>query len=299
MTLNDKKLFPGFDRLYEISGPFDSHKDFCANISDLSFDEETLILRGVTLPKEPVLAGWVAGPNKAKDVIGGGPGVILISERVKHLLTQNQCTGWSTFPITLLNQRNILIEGYCGLSVTGRSGPQDEGFGELLTGKKLGTRYLRYRGIRFEESSWDGSDIFIAGTGCGAIFVTERVRQLFERHGLGYVDFTPLTEARWLKILPKGNVSEEISQKQQIKERYKDKELAPSGYVSSEPTKLTKEENIDYTIIYPFDNELGQKVRVCNTFEEAKAFALHLLSEETKELVILRGHKIFWTNASK
>ena len=53
----------------------------------------------------------------------GWPGWFLISERVCSSFRDRGLTGWKTYPIMLVDKRANEVQGYCGLSFTGRAGP--------------------------------------------------------------------------------------------------------------------------------------------------------------------------------
>jgi hypothetical protein len=114
-----------------------------------------------------------AGPILWTDSVTG----ILLSNPVKEAMTQEGLTGWSTYPVEL---GDIEADtGYSGLRVLGRSGPRDWSRGEWVrTGDEPRPSL---RGFYFEETSWDGSDVF---TPAGSLWVvvTERARIRLARH---------------------------------------------------------------------------------------------------------------------
>ncbi len=59
--------------------------------------------------------------SRLRDVLDTGyPPAYLISDRFRDLLTENNVTGWKTYPIRLYDKKGNLINGYNGLSFTGR-----------------------------------------------------------------------------------------------------------------------------------------------------------------------------------
>jgi len=53
------------------------------------------------------------------------------------------------------------------------------------------------RGLFIDESSWTGEDIFMAWGKPGSIIVTDRVRQMRDKHGLTNMNMTPVEEFFW------------------------------------------------------------------------------------------------------
>jgi len=50
-------------------------------------------------------------------------GLFLISDRMVQTLSKGQLTGWSQFPIDLVDAAGKPVTGFSGLSILGRSGP--------------------------------------------------------------------------------------------------------------------------------------------------------------------------------
>jgi hypothetical protein len=53
------------------------------------------------------------------------------------------------------------------------------------------------RGMRINEATWSGEDIFLAWGLCGTIIVSDRVRRLRDDHGLTNINLTPVEEYFW------------------------------------------------------------------------------------------------------
>lgn len=82
------------------------------------------LLRGEVVPDRPVLFRWHLGTVPRDLVMGGFVELLLISDRVRSMLSNGQFTGWSTYPVRLLDRRGGDIPGYHGLAVTGRKPTQ-------------------------------------------------------------------------------------------------------------------------------------------------------------------------------
>lgn len=125
----------------------------------------------------------------------------LISNRFKQVLEEGHFTGWKTFPVKVLNKKGIEIEGYHGLSVTGRCGPVDWDKSQIIQKPFLkdGPLARYYKG--FYVDHWDGSDFFIPEE-YYTICVTKRVAETLVKAKLtniqlvNFAEFTMWVEAR-------------------------------------------------------------------------------------------------------
>ena len=288
------RVFPGFDHVYEIGGPYDfgDERTFFASL-DISNIDDRALQRGEWLPEKPLQAKWSFGPPQPSGIVGGGaPGIIFISKQVQRFLEEYKLTGWSTYPILLYDQTGKVCHGFTGLSITGRCGPIDEERGEMVPGQAPNTSTPYFRGIFFDESTWDGSDFFTPQDG-GGTFVTEAVKRAFEENGITDFDFTPLTESEYMGI--DEDIDDEVDEDAMLGSLYMDQELDPAGFVTPKFEPALEGVGVDYTVIYPYDNNIGKKFRVCSTFDEAKAFVLHLQAQGVEHAMILRNHQLIWS----
>jgi hypothetical protein len=129
------------------------------------------------------------------DLIGTTSGATrLASDSFVSALKACGASGWTTFPVKLIARSGLEISGYHGLTVTGRAGPLD-GTGTRIV--KIpprtpgGVETYEERGWSFEQSSWDGSDIFVP-EGTIAICVVERVKSALEAAKLSNACYTSL-----------------------------------------------------------------------------------------------------------
>jgi hypothetical protein len=121
--------------------------------------------------------------------------LICISQRTVDLLGEYQITGWSTYPVEIFDRKRNPLPDYHGFAVTGPVCDLDRSRSTLIDKPPPvpgGKGYQVYRGLYFSESQWDGSDMFWIDR-CGQV-VTDRVYQLFRRHKISNVKFTPLIE---------------------------------------------------------------------------------------------------------
>lgn len=187
--------FPGFDRIYKLKKSYESDC-FYADPHDISNQAE--LLRGEWIPESPLGVYWAMGRPVPSDIaIGRSTAWFYLSSRVQKLFMDNEFLGWSTYPIVLHDQTGEACAGYVGFSITGRCGPIKQQGGEVFPGQRPGKKFVRRIGLYFDDSTWDGSDLFCPAGENNYIFVTERVKDLFEKIAIEGFEFTPLAEATW------------------------------------------------------------------------------------------------------
>lgn len=91
-------------------------------------------------------------------------------------------------------------EGYFGLAIIGRCGPEDLARRELALRESLGGWYPYFHGHFFSEDSWDGTDLFMAtadnrGKVTGHIYATESVVDAIRRAKVRNIEFECLADA--------------------------------------------------------------------------------------------------------
>lgn len=134
--------------------------------------------------------------EKMEDLLDTGwPNLYLISDKLKSVLVENHITGWKTFEVSVLDKKGVEIEGYHGLSVTGRSGPIDYGKSEIIHKQHAQNAPISiyYKGVSFDIQKWDHSDIFLHGKSFG-IIVTDKVAELMIKHNLKNIDLINISE---------------------------------------------------------------------------------------------------------
>jgi hypothetical protein len=126
--------------------------------------------------------------------------ISIVSTRLVNAIRQFR--GWRTFPVCVYGKHGKRIPGYHGLAVIGRCGPIDNSRSvqqwrppKAVTGKP----YRAWVGLYFDESSWDGSDIFMPE--CTALIcVTEPVKESVTRARLTNVRLVALSEMENTKL---------------------------------------------------------------------------------------------------
>ncbi len=119
---------------------------------------------------------------------------VCVSGRVIRILSDNEVSGWSTYPVELFDPQGGLLADYHGLAVTGAVCDADYSRSAVVTKPPpapRGKSYDVYKGLFFDENQWDGSDMFWVG---GVRVVVDKVKRIFERNKIDNVKFTPLSE---------------------------------------------------------------------------------------------------------
>jgi hypothetical protein len=160
------------------------------------------IFRGDVVPPTPLAfhrkTGW-----RAHDLLSTGlVSLKLVSDRVIQLFQENAFSGWSTYPVLARGKDGEQLDGYYGLSVTGRCGPIDNSMSEEVwrdSSSPQGNRYQAWLGLYFRENAWDGSDIFSPDR-TSFVFVVEKVKNAMEKAKLTNFEFQRLTEFERLML---------------------------------------------------------------------------------------------------
>jgi len=142
----------------------------------------------------------VEGGRTFQDLIDTGWGFLfLISTRLVRLLTQEKVTGWSAWNAVIRMPGGPERLDYKGLSVRGRAGSVGERAGQVnLKPRRYGSGAVAVRtGLHFEDSTWDGSDMFVPA-GTGFVLCVERVRDLFRDHNVTNASFKAIEKIEQL-----------------------------------------------------------------------------------------------------
>ena len=146
--------------------------------------------------QEPVLFKRGMGGPVADFLWSDLPPYVCISDRVASSLTEYNIRGWYTYPVRIIGADGD-ISGYQGFGITSHAGERDYLRSELVCYKeeirgKHPKGEITLRGIYFNESTWDGSDIFTVNDQFW--IMTEKVRMLFMRLKVTNVLMTPIME---------------------------------------------------------------------------------------------------------
>jgi hypothetical protein len=184
-----------FNVFYELSDPL-SASAFRGEVRDVAvYEEIERASRGIGGPSQvPRIMHSMGG--KLCDFIWVSL-VPIIHQRVVDLLTSGEVTGWSSYPVLVIDREGREVKDYHGLCVTGRCGSifVDRQRAEVVYRELPGGRFPYYRGLHITTESWDGSDMFTAADGkTGWVVVSEKVKHLFVKARVSNVRLTPISE---------------------------------------------------------------------------------------------------------
>jgi hypothetical protein len=172
----DDKSFPGFDHVYWLSEP---GPGICRTGADVSIPEAFALSRAALSPKPgcAAMADGAASSGRLRLVTMAI--LTVVSDKVVSVLKTNFCSGWSAYPVRVYDPHGNLLVGYHGLAVRGRCGPlqPERSTHTVVVDDQIGPR-PSYRGLFFDESAWDGSDMFVPSDGSAQVFLLERVKHL-------------------------------------------------------------------------------------------------------------------------
>jgi hypothetical protein len=125
---------------------------------------------------------------------------ILLSERVTGLLRERGFSGWDVVPVELKDKHGGALPTYYFLRAKGRCGLIDNSRSAKFDKIMPGGVFPRWRGLYFDPTTWDGSDVFTSSSDVAWVFVVEEVKRAFEKAKVKNVLFTPLDEVERVKL---------------------------------------------------------------------------------------------------
>ena len=129
--------------------------------------------------------------KRMTDFLNAGIDRLVVSDKVIEVLSDNNITGWKTYPIEVYDKNENYIGGYHGLSITGRceavkpslAEPWIDSYGEnTLKGMPLDL-----------DNTWDGSDIFLL-PGTGFVFMSKRAKKIIEKDKITNITFDDIAD---------------------------------------------------------------------------------------------------------
>jgi hypothetical protein len=194
--------------VYTLEDPL-NHRYFRASVKlDLAIDPDPF-LRGITVIEGPLILGWAHGREIVDVVWTTDPAIVVVSAPVVSAFEAHGFTGWTTYPVELRNRASESVEGYSGFAVTGRCGPTDDSRGRWVQTDKPGAWHSVLQGLYFDETQWDGSDIFMAPH-VNYIFVTEPVKKLLRKLKVKNVLLERLTEFQIPEAVIRGGLPDDV-----------------------------------------------------------------------------------------
>ena len=136
--------------------------------------------RGQFTPSTPVeIVHNLGGKPKAIVWVGTIP---VLSSGLIEAMSAEEATGWAAFPVRVYGKDGSAIPDYWGLSITGRVDSIRVNKSEVIREENhRGVQVPFRKGLEFDRSSWDGSDLFRGRDGATDFIVsTSKVRRLFE-----------------------------------------------------------------------------------------------------------------------
>jgi len=168
-----------YSGFYELSTGF---KRGCLQVSSEQIEDETPYVYGEAKVERPIVFKHYIG-NKIYDLLETGwASLYLFSERIITAFEANNISGWKKYPAEVYDKKGLPIHGYSVFAVTGRAGPINDSLSEIIWKDPPvpeGNCYQVRKGMYFDLSSWDRSDIFILKKSL-AIVVTQKVKSLLE-----------------------------------------------------------------------------------------------------------------------
>jgi hypothetical protein len=135
--------------------------------------------------------------KKLQDILDTGTvSLFLISDKMKTILEDNNFTGWKTFAVKVLDKKGQEMQGYHGLSITGRCGEIDYSKSEIIKKRFVlpdGPLDKFYKGLHVGLDKWDGSDFFLPEKYFGTI-ITSRVAEILKKNKFTNVRLENLAE---------------------------------------------------------------------------------------------------------
>jgi hypothetical protein len=129
------------------------------------------IFRGETIPERPLEFDPSLGSRPYDLLPSTDVKLVLISARAQEALLP--FSGWTTYPVRVWNRSGMALNGYAGLSITGRCGP-------LLSARPSP---YEYSSLYYDPGTWDGSDLF-APEGTSFVFAVPSVANAMRAYRL-------------------------------------------------------------------------------------------------------------------
>lgn len=126
----------------------------------------------------------------------------MISDKVINIISSEGLVGYTLKPVVIKKVKKPLpeiIPVYKELFITGNGGEVHKDSKLIIVEKCDSCGHIGYRGwenkLIINERNWDGSDFFHLKYP-GGIFVTEKVKKIFEKYQVSNVEFIPMDEVK-------------------------------------------------------------------------------------------------------
>jgi hypothetical protein len=154
-----------------------------------------LLFTGQKQPPEPVTLKPAMGGRPMDILWSSFPPVLCVSQKIIDIFKKNNFKGWGIYPVKIYDKQSVLLPGYNGFSVISTVGNQDISRSKIFVKPPptpKGKPMEMYHGLYFDESKWDGSDIFRVEA--AHIIITKAVRDVLKKNKIRNILLTPLTE---------------------------------------------------------------------------------------------------------
>lgn len=124
---------------------------------------------------------------------------LIVHDRVLEILRTLGATGWTTFPVEVLNKVGEPVAPYHGLGISGRCGVVDLTRSPIELREYPGGWVPHFKGHYFIPDTWDGSDLFMEAPDATDRrtthrFVTRRVKEALDRAKVRNLSLTCLPD---------------------------------------------------------------------------------------------------------
>jgi hypothetical protein len=159
------------------------------------FDQHRLVQGVYDSISFPVIFKQEYGKKLADVLDTGWVSLFLISDAMKAVLEENALTGWKTFAVKVLDNKGQEIQGYHGLSITGRCAKIDYSKSEIIERRLVPNAPLGkyYKGLHVGLDKWDNSDFFLPEKYFG-IIITSSAAEVLKKSRLTNIKLENLTE---------------------------------------------------------------------------------------------------------
>jgi hypothetical protein len=186
------RTFPGFARLYALEEPGAS-RAFRASL-ELTHEDALALLKGEATRTASISGRWAMGASQPGDIVWTTLALpVLLGERVVAVLRKRGFTGWDVVPVDLRGKNGEPLPTYYYLCIRGHCGPIDKSRSTKVDKIYPGGVFPIWKGLYFDETTWDGSDFFVAA-GAGFKFIAEEVKLAFQNAKVKNALLTPLDE---------------------------------------------------------------------------------------------------------
>jgi hypothetical protein len=124
-----------------------------------------------------------------------------INQDLKEIFEENNITGVNYIPAIVKNKTgDIINEKYYAVCINGRIDAIDYFRSEIIFEESpSGMIVPKFKGLYFNESSWDGTDFIMErpdkfGHFTARIYVSKKVKNLFANNNISFVKFKPFEE---------------------------------------------------------------------------------------------------------